>query len=466
MTTDTDYVNRDEKYNQYPVALATDYNKRDPASNLNLKHVSSDHADQMRGQVMPEEEDEEYVVGGGKHEQAQIRDSSDGLESDWRELAAAEKQRFYAQYQQQSAEPPAGHDNYAEATRYEQFGDAESNYYDHGYYDVDDCEFQAGPPSGWVDNAVAGARTPTQAKSMTGQTKQMSQTSFERQSAEIVGGLRGREALSKIHARNAGFGQPSAEEGHVGKPTNHVENNTAPNAMAPPPKAAAATKKVDKGKQAVRNLDFAIPMRSATPPTSHTETKATSFGSSSPSQASEDELALLHTATPPIHKRNFEESLDYTRDQLANMSYTDLDTKPFLADSSELPREPAPDQNGIELTLEQKLSKMTDMSEDQCKAMFASMNDADNEGAGEWFVTKMKEDMEKLMLAKHKRRMIALKYEHEIKKRNAMVKAKTKDVEDELAGLKSGLGNLMPQTKKDRRELAKAEEKAAKKAGL
>jgi hypothetical protein len=60
--------------------------------------------------------------------------------------------------------------------------------------------------------------------------------------------------------------------------------------------------------------------------------------------------------------------------------------------------------------------------------------------------------------------MIALKYEHEIKKRNSIVKAKTEDVEGELQDLRSGLGNLMPASKKDQRETAKAEKKAAKKA--
>jgi hypothetical protein len=451
MTTDTDHVAGDEEYNRYTFSLATDYNKRDPASNPNLKHVSSDHANQMRGQIIPEEEDEDYVAG----QQARVRDSSVfSLEPDWKEKVKAERQHQYGRCQPQaSAKPSAEYDNYAGATPYEQPGNAESNFFDYGYDDIDDDEYQGGLPHDWVDNAHAGDRVPIQTKSIAGQSNRLSQ-------ADTLRGARVQKTLTKGYSGNAGFAEPAVNLTHAGTTGNRVgEKNTGPNAMAPPLKPTPTTKETDK--QAIRNAGFAIPVRSTSPPATLSKTKDTSFGSSSPSPTSEHEMALPNDTGAAAHKRNFEESLDYTREQLADMSYDKLDTMPFLADPNEPPRERAHNQNGVELTLVERLSKMTDMTEDQCKAMFTSMTDAENEGTGQWFIAKMQEDMEKLLIAKHKRRMIALKYEHEIRKRNATVKAKTEDVEGELQGLKSGLGSLMPPSKKDRREAAKAEKKAA-----
>lgn len=452
MTTDTEHNIGDEDFNQYNMSLATDYNKRDPASNPNLKHVSSDHANQMRGQIIPEEEDEEYI----DEEQARNRESSVfSLGSDWPEKVAAEKERLFRRHQRPS--PDYGH--YAGTTQYEQPGDAESNYYDQADDEIDDHEYQGGPPHDWPDEADADAHVPFQSKFMTDQSNPMSQM-------HTVSRARLQRPLAQDHGGGNGVVESTVEMAQLENTNDQIEQNTGPKVttMAPPPKPAPATKGLAKGNQVIRNPQFAIPVRSASPPAAFTKTKDTAFGSSSPSPTSEPELALPNEPGAATHKRNLEESLDYARKQLAEMSYDDLDTVPFLADPNELPREPARNQNGVDLTLEERMLKMTDMTEDQCKAMFTSMTDAENEGAGQWFIAKMQEDMEKLMVAKHKRRMIALKYEYEIKKRNCTVKAKTEDVESELRGLKNGLGNLMPGSKKDQHEAAKVGKKAAKKA--
>jgi hypothetical protein len=407
----------------------------------------------MRGQIIPEEED--YMPDL----QALARESSVfNLGPDWKEKADAEREHFYRRQPRAHPDPSPQYDSHVGATQYEQPGDAENNYCDdYAHDDNDDHEYQGVPPLDWVDEADAGGRGLMQTNCIPTQNNHTSH-------AGTFNGIRVKRSLAQAHAENKDTFEPAVRSVRSKNIEDQVGQNTGENVMAPPPKPACATKDFEKSKRVIRNIDFDIPERPDSPLASFTKTKDTSFGTSSPSPTSEHEMELPSESGAAAHKRSFEESLDYTREQLVEMSYDDLDKKPFLADPTEPPREPARNQNGIELTLEERLAKMTDMTEEQCKAMFTSMTDAENEGTGQWFIAKMQEDMEKLMTAKHERRMIALKYEHEIKRRNSIVKAKTEDVEGELQDLRSGLGNLMPASKKDQRETAKAEKKAAKKA--
>jgi hypothetical protein len=445
MTTDTEYFAGDENYNQYQVTLATDYNKRNPASNPNLKLVSSEHANMMRGQVLHEEEYHDYNPA----EQVRARGTF-SLEPGWKEKADKERKLFDAACQGQSNGTTAGYDLYAGPTQYDNSADAEGDYYNNNSGEI-------GSPDEWLVPRNGGVRAGFQPDFSAGHHQHTVQADF--------GPVGAQEPLTKGHAGNTDVADFAAQEVPVWNTEKQIGERTDPKAVTMPIKPAPTTKEFDKGKQAVRKTDVTIPTRSASPSTVHLNTKATSFGGSSPSPTFEQEYNSSWDAGAAAHKRSHEDSFDYAREQLANMSYNELDSKPFLADPEEPSHEPARVLKGPEPTLESKLSKMTGMTEDQCRTMFAAMTDAENEGTGQWFVADLQEKMEQLMLAKHKRRMIALKYEHEIKRRNAMVNAKTKDVDDELNGLKSGLGNLMPTSKKDRREAAKAGKKAAKKAG-
>lgn len=497
MTTDTNYFAGDKSCNQY--ALATDYNKRDPASNPNLKLVSIDHANNMRGQITYEAEDEDHIAG----DQARVRESTSlGLEPEWKRLVDEERELFYAEHQRESTGlvtghndytgatgPVAGYDDYAGATQYERSADAESDSYSNNIEDVDDHGIRSGSPHDLVVDPAGGAHKFSRSAFSVGQPNHILSVG--------VAPVRAQDPLTNGHVGNTGAAgkvpvwNTEKQNGDRTNPramplptksataTKDINKGEVPvwnteekigertdhKAVTMPTKPATATKDIDKGKQVVRKTNFTIPTRSADLSATHLETKATSYGSSSPSPTFEHEFKVPRDASSAAHKRSLENPLDYTRKQLADMSYDELDSKPFLDDPEDPSHEPARVLKGQEPTLESKLSEMTDMSEDQCKAMFSSMTDAENEGTGQWFVAKMQEDMEKLMIAKHKRRMIALKYEHEIKKRNALVKAKTEDMEGELEGLKSGLSNLMPTSKKDRREAVKAGKKAVKKAG-
>ena len=462
MTTDPDYVDHDPEYRRHPTAMSSDYNKGDPASNPNLKHVSSDHANQMRGQIIEEEEDEPYAGEG--YGQEHYHGAGVELGPHWEAEVAAEK--AHRGITPGYNHPAEGQGYYAASTQVGTRGmypessvdlNAECDEY-HSQYQQDE-EF------GYDDNNKdAGACTPTQARNPPETAQVFPMSNFE----EVLAVPRRNEikpyAGSIFLSANTGIAKAEAAKADVANTANQIHENTVDNSMPPPAKPINISEKVEKGKQPPRKTEYSIPMRSATPPNNLAESKATSFGSSSPSQTSEDELILTNLDDPAAHNRVFEVSLDYTREELAAKHYDELDAEPFLTD----PNEAARDQPSVEPTLEQKLSKMTDMSEEECKVMFAAMTDAENEGTGKWFVAKMREDVEKLVRAKHNRRMIAAKYEHEVKKRNAKVSAKTKDIEEELAGLKKGLGNLMPKEeekdKKARREEQKAEKKKAKQA--
>jgi hypothetical protein len=77
------------------------------------------------------------------------------------------------------------------------------------------------------------------------------------------------------------------------------------------------------------------------------------------------------------------------------------------------------------------------------RAMFLSQKDQEGEETGAWFMGQFEAQMRRLMKNRQERRMIALKFEMEVKRRQATVAAKTSDVEQELRYLKTGGKDLM-----------------------
>lgn len=394
---------------------ATDYNKGNPASNPNLKHVTSNHANQMRGSE----------ATGADFE----------FSTDWEAQVADEK--AYRGEARDYNGPVQGHSYFAGPIQVGRVFAESSIDMDEDYEDYDP-EYQQDDQDDHLVGGADGARTPTQAKKQ----NHPATNDFDQQDNfnDAFAATARDEPIERMLMTPATIG--SAPEPVKCLAANQAKKKTITKPMAPPP-IPASNAKVDKDKQSACNTEYTIPMRTTTPPTTFDEAKATSIGQSSPSQTSEDELTLPAPSAAGAHKSAFEESLDYNRDELAAKTYDDLDGESFLIDPNSRSRA----QATAEQTLEQKLSAMSSMSEEECKTMFEGMTDAENVGTGAWFLKKMEEQMEKLMRAKHARRMIAAKYEHEVKKRNALVKAKTKDVADELEGLKSGLGNLMPTPK-------------------
>ncbi|KAK5307219.1 hypothetical protein LTR99_000189 [Exophiala xenobiotica] len=165
------------------------------------------------------------------------------------------------------------------------------------------------------------------------------------------------------------------------------------------------------------------------------------------SSSEEDHAQSTAAPTSPGRrsKRPREEALDYDSETLAGKTMKDIDDLPFTTDPSAGLRhaEPALDMNGTPISLATKLTNLTKMREEDQKLLFRSLTDADREQTASWFLEKFQADVRKLMDVRLERRKIALKYELEVKKRYERVETKKKDVDEELAGLRKGGGELI-----------------------
>jgi hypothetical protein len=135
--------------------------------------------------------------------------------------------------------------------------------------------------------------------------------------------------------------------------------------------------------------------------------------------------------------------LDYDPQCLKTMSYTDLDKEPFEKDPRTSNTIPPVDEHGIPLTLHRRLGSLSRMKEEDVRAMFLCQKDQEWEDTGAWFIGQFETQMRRLMDIRQERRMIALKFEMEVKRRQAAVAAKMSDVEQELRYLKAGGRDLM-----------------------
>jgi hypothetical protein len=135
--------------------------------------------------------------------------------------------------------------------------------------------------------------------------------------------------------------------------------------------------------------------------------------------------------------------LDYDPQVLKAMSYTDLDKQPFEEDPRTSNTVPPVDEHGIPLTLHQRLGNLSRMKEEDVRAMFSCQKDQEWEETGAWFIGQFETQIRRLMDIRQERRMIALKFEMEVKRRQAAVATKMDDVEQELQYLKAGGKDLM-----------------------
>ncbi|OAP60040.1 hypothetical protein AYL99_05042 [Fonsecaea erecta] len=164
------------------------------------------------------------------------------------------------------------------------------------------------------------------------------------------------------------------------------------------------------------------------------------------SSSDEEQLQAANASnTVPlaIKRHRSELDLDFDPDVLKTKTMADLDAIPFTADPRWSAPEPALDANGTPLSLSAKLTNLTKIRSEDQRNLFKSLNDAEREQTAEWFVEKFKADMQRLMAVRLERRKIALKYELEVRKREKEVELKTGDVDQELAGLKKGGGELI-----------------------
>lgn len=169
-----------------------------------------------------------------------------------------------------------------------------------------------------------------------------------------------------------------------------------------------------------------------------TTTSIPTSKSSSYIEGPEDEAA----PTRPVAKKA-QVVLDYDPQVLKTMSYTDLDKRPFEEDPRTSNTIPPVDEHGIPLTLHRRLGNLSRMKDEDVRAMFSCQKDREWEDTGAWFIDQFETQMRRLMDIRQERRMIALKFEMEVKRRQAAVAAKMGDVEQELRYLKAGGRELM-----------------------
>ena len=160
--------------------------------------------------------------------------------------------------------------------------------------------------------------------------------------------------------------------------------------------------------------------------------------SSSYVEGSEDETPPLQ---PAAKKARIE--LDYDSQVLKTMSYADLDKQPFEKNPRAANTTTSVDERGLSVTLNRQLGNLSRMKEGDVRAMFVSQKDQEWEDTGAWFMSQFGTQIKRLMEIRQERRKIALKFEMEVKRRQAAVVAKTGDVEQELHYLKTGGKDLM-----------------------
>jgi Extracellular mutant protein 11 len=141
-------------------------------------------------------------------------------------------------------------------------------------------------------------------------------------------------------------------------------------------------------------------------------------------------------------KRPYDE-LDYELAYLKTKKYTDLDHLPFLQDPRRPVTSPTVGPDGVPLTLSHRLDNVTKMNLADQATFFESLSDENNEEVGQWFTSHFEIALQKIMERRLERRKIALKYEAEVKRRDLLVQVKKGDVEDELAELRRGGGQLI-----------------------
>jgi hypothetical protein len=155
-------------------------------------------------------------------------------------------------------------------------------------------------------------------------------------------------------------------------------------------------------------------------------------------EGSKDEVPPIQ----PVAKRARIE-LDYDPHVLKTMSYSDLDKEPFENNPRAPDNMPPVDEHGVPLTLHRRLGNLSRMKEEDVRAMFLTQKDQEWENTGTWFMKQFETQMRLLMGIRQERRMIALKFEMEAKRRQTLVATKMGDVEQELRYLKAGGRDLI-----------------------
>lgn len=146
---------------------------------------------------------------------------------------------------------------------------------------------------------------------------------------------------------------------------------------------------------------------------------------------------------PRSKKRERELDLDYEPQVLLSKTLHDLQGEVFLHDPSAEPQEFTRSLEGHGSTLEEQLGSLNQLSEADRKILFMNQSDDDWEKTGQWFVDKLRANVQRVQQIRLERRQIALTFEDEIRRRHAAVKHAEKVVTKELKELHEGGGALL-----------------------
>lgn len=141
--------------------------------------------------------------------------------------------------------------------------------------------------------------------------------------------------------------------------------------------------------------------------------------------------------------------LDYGPEKLFKMEYEDLKALPFDED----PNVPDTERMGVSAgeQLEMGLDNITSMTEEEQSKLFATMSIDQWEQAGDWFITRFGDVLDKLKQNRQRKREASRAFESEVEKRNIAVNKKRKQTEDELIGMKTTGRSVLDRTPKKSR---------------
>lgn len=141
--------------------------------------------------------------------------------------------------------------------------------------------------------------------------------------------------------------------------------------------------------------------------------------------------------------------LDHSTSELYGMDYHDLKEESFDVDPNASDfKLPAEQQND---SIESKLETVAGLQPNEQDAFFASLPIDDWEQAGDWFLGRFGDVINKLKKTRQERRESAKLLEDEIERRHEAVGKKRKQTEDELAEMKKSGGKVLQGTPKKKR---------------
>jgi hypothetical protein len=132
--------------------------------------------------------------------------------------------------------------------------------------------------------------------------------------------------------------------------------------------------------------------------------------------------------------------LDYEPQTLVKMTYNELQQESFDLDPN---ARPLPFDKQLRGSLDERLLMVRTLNNDDKARFFASIDLAQWEDAGDWFLDQFGEIVNKIRDARRERRKVAASFESEISRRHQNVESRKRNIEQVMVDMKSnGIGVL------------------------